>query len=301
MVRFKNILLIALFSLFIIQPSQAQSFLKKLSDRAMKKANSMGNNEEKDYKKEQKDKGAFDLQGLMKGLGMETTPVHIEDYYSFDHLIQMHIESYDSNGKKINEGDIITHFDPKSESMAYQAVSGDLSKEGQGMFIIDAKNKAIIILTEDKNEKAGIVYGMDGYFNSIGEAYEEDDSELADSPETYMANPNVTKTGRTKTIAGYKCEEFIYKNENGKSDIWITKDLKLNSRDFLSTLFKTSMLTNGMGWGYMMEATTVENSGEKSVMKVTRVDSNSNVKFSLNDYEITNLGSMHIPDEEPDK
>jgi hypothetical protein len=113
-----------------------------------------------------------------------------------------------------------------------------------------------------------------------------------------MANPNVTKTGRTKTIAGYKCEEFIYKDENGRSNIWITKDLKLNSKDFLSALFKTTTVSNGMGWGYIMEATTIENSGDKSVMKVTRVDSNSNVKFSLDEYEMTNLGSIRVPSEE---
>ncbi len=299
MVQLRNILFIAIFSLLIIQPAQAQSFLKKLSERAMKKANGDIHEKSEDKKKDKEESiGAFDMKGLMKGIGLETTPVPTEDTYNFDHLIQMHIESYDPNGNKISDGDFITHFDPRSESMAYQAISGDRTNQGQGIFIIDTKNKATIILSEENGQKSGIVYGLGGYFETLGEDIEEEDAELADTPEAYMANPNVTKTGRTKTIAGYKCEEYVYKDEDGTSHIWITKDLKLNSRDFLSALFKTSMLSNGMGWGYMMEATTTENTGEKSIMKVTRVDTNSNVKFSLNDYEITNLGSFEQPSEE---
>jgi len=46
----------------------------------------------------------------------------------------------------------------------------------------------------------------------------------------------------------------------------------------------------------MMEATTIDKeSGEKSVMQVTRVDSNSNTRFNLSDYQITNLGSFTMP------
>ena len=295
MQRLKNILIISIFSFFLVQPSQAQSFLKKLSDRAMKKANS----ETQNSKNNEHKKSGFNLQGLMKDMGIASTPVPIEDNYYFDHLIQMHMESYDRNGKKMSDGDFITHFDPKSKSMAYQVVSGDMAKQGKALFIIDTKNKATIMLSEENGEKKGIVYGMEGYFESIGEDIDqEEDIDMSETPEAYMANPNVTKTGRTKNIAGYKCEEYIYKDENGKSDIWITKDLKLNSRDFLSTLFKTSMASNGMGWGYVMEATSTDNSGEKSIMKVTRVDSNSNVSFSLDDYDITNLGTMTVPEED---
>jgi hypothetical protein len=54
-----------------------------------------------------------------------------------------------------------------------------------------------------------------------------------------------------------------------------------------------------MGWGYMMEGTTVNNkNGEKSSMTVTRVDKNSNRKISMSDYQITNLGSFAPPEEQ---
>jgi hypothetical protein len=178
--------------------------------------------------------------------------------------------------------------------MAYQVVSGDIGNPGQGMFIIDAENGATIILSEEKGEKTGIVYGMGAFFSSIGETYEEEN--LAETPEAYLANPNVKKTGRTKTIAGYKCEEYKFTDEETESEVWITQDLKMNTQDFFSTLFKTNLYARGVPWGYMMEATSLDKeSGDKSIMQVTRVDANSNKRFNMADYQITNLGSFTMP------
>ena len=289
MARLTNILLILILSLFLIQPAQGQSFLEKLSKKISKESTD---------NKEDKSEG-LDIGNLMKGLGLSTNPVPTADVYRFDHLIQMHLENYDKNGNMQDENEFITHFNPKTKSMAYEAISGEAANTGQGIFIIDAENEATIILTEDNGEKAGIVYGLGGYFESIGEDYEDEDFDMSETPETYLANPNVKKTGRTKTIAGYKCEEFVYNDEYSDSNVWITKDMKLNTKDFMSTLFKTSMASHGMGWGYMMEATTIDKeSGEKSVMQVTKVDNNSNMKFVMSDYEITNLGSFQPPAEE---
>ncbi len=293
MARLKNFLLIFIFSLFVLQPAQGQNFLEKLSKRVSKETNKKNDKENNDSSE------GLNLEGIMKGFGLTTNPVPTADVYEFDHLIQMHLESYDKNGNKSDENEFITHFNPKTKSMAYEALSGEAANSEQGIFIIDTENEATIILTEDDGEKAGIIYGMGGYFEPIGEAYDEEDIDMSETPETYLANPNVKKTGRTKTIAGYKCEEFIYDDEYSKSNVWITKDMKLNTKDFMSTLFKTSLASHGMGWGYMMETTTInKESGEKSVMVVTKVDNNSNVKFTMSDYEITNLGSFQPPAEE---
>ena len=98
----------------------------------------------------------------------------------------------------------------------------------------------------------------------------------------------------TKRRQKVRAEDFI--DEDSESEIWITKDLKMNTRDFFSTLFKTSLYSRGVPWGYMMEATTIDKkTGEKTFMQVTRVDEKSNLRFSLADYQITNLGSFTMP------
>jgi hypothetical protein len=321
-----NILLFAFLSVIYVQPVQGQRILRKLQEKVQESAekkveervdkkideaidkqldkieesmekekesgteSSEGSSDraERDRQREQR------MQNILKGIGMGGEPVPVADAYTFKQMIEMRVESFDKNGKKESEGDFITHLSPDSKSMAYQVVSGDMGNPGQGMFIIDAENGATIILNEEKGEKTGIVYGMGAFFSSIGETYEEEN--LAETPEAYLANPNVKKTGRTKTIAGYKCEEYKFNDEETESEVWITQDLKMNTQDFFSTLFKTNLYARGVPWGYMMEATTLnKESGDKSVMQVTRVDANSNKRFNLSEYQITNLGSFTMP------
>lgn len=310
----------------LVQPVSAQRLLKslkektqerieeKIEERANKKVDEKIDEGldkiEESLEKEKKEESSEDnpgtdrstreaqmqkrMSGILKGIGVSGESVPFEDFYKFDHLIQMHIESFDGSGKKTSDGEFITHLNPSSKSMAYQVVSGNMGNPGQGMFIIDAENGATIILSEEKGKKTGIVYGMGSFFQSIGETYSEE--ALEDSPEMYLANPNVKKTGKTKTIAGHKCEEYVYTDEDTESEIWITKDLKMNTQDFFSTLFKTSLYSHGIGWGYMMESTSKnKTTGEKSMMRVTKVDTNSNVSFNMGDYQVTNLGSFTIP------
>jgi hypothetical protein len=316
--------LFAFFAIAVAQPVNGQRLLKKMQEKVQEKveqkveeradkkvdeaideqldkieesleneadsvSGNIGSSSDRDRDREQR------MQNILKGIGVSGEPVPVADNYVFDHLIEMHVESFDKNGKKESEGEFITHLNPNSKSMAYQVVSGDMGNPGQGMFIIDAENGATVILSEENGEKTGIVYGMGAFFSSIGETYEEEEN-LAETPETYLANPNVKKTGRTKTIAGYKCEEYKFDDEETESEVWITQDLKMNTRDFFSTLFKTNLYARGVPWGYMMEATTLDKkTGEKSVMQVTRADANSNTRFNLSDYKITNLGSFTMP------
>lgn len=321
MKTYLRIALMVVFAVLLIQPANGQRILKKLrekvEERVEKKVEEKAEEKVDEAIDNQLDKleealedsakvnsPATDkerqqrMQNIMKGFGMSGEPVPVADNYQFNKLIQMHVESYDANGNKESEGEFITHLSPESKSMAYQMISGDMGDPGQGMFIIDAENDATIILSEEDGKKTGIVYGMGTFFQTMGETYEED-ADLDETPESYLANPNVKKTGRTKNIAGYKCEEYKYSDETSESNIWITKELKMNTRDFFSTLFKTSLYTHGIPWGYMMEVTTNEiETGEKSFMQVTKVDESSNQSFSLADYEITNLGSFNIPVDE---
>ena len=314
--------LITLLALFILQPAYGQRLLNKLKEKVEQKVeervdkkvdetidNQLDKVEESVDKSDSSkpadesstntgdDQSQQRMQRMLKGLGISGDPVPVEDSYTFKNLIQMHVESFDRNGKKESEGEFITHFDPQTSSMAYQVVSGNMGEPGQGLFIIDLKNQAVIILSEEDGNKSGLVYGMGSFFS--GEDMPADDLSLEETPESYLANPNVSKTGRTKTIAGYTCEEYKYKDEESESLMWITNDLKLNARDFFGTLFKTTLYAGGISWGYMMEVTTTDNStGEKSFMEVTRVDQNSDTKYSLSGYQLTNLGSIKIPDEQ---
>lgn len=274
---------------------------KKVDEALDSLEKNSGNAEEKE-RESREERNQQRMNRFLKRMGMSGEPVPIADNYAFEQLVAMHIESFDPSGKMTSSGDINLHFNPDQANLAYEVVSGDLGNSGQGMFIIDTQNSAIIMLSSENGEKTGIAYGMESFMQSMGESYDQAEKELSDSPETWLNNPNVTKTGRTRTIAGYRCEEYKYNDEQTESEIWVTRDLKLNSKDFMSTLFKTSLYSHGIGWGYIMAATSVEKStGEKSTMEVTRVDKNSHISFNMKDYAITNLGSITIPQTEEEK
>ena len=266
----KNVIrigLLVIFSFFISQGIAAQGLMKGIKNKAQEKieqrveqrANEKIDNEidkqldkaeeaifTEDEKNEsgmvsnRKNNNDERLMSMMKQMGVGGEPVPIEDSYTLDNLVQMHIESFDESGKKTSEGEFITHLGSNSKSMAYELISGDVAEPGMGFIIVDAVNKATIMLSEEDGKKTGLVYGLGTFFESVQDESLED-LDLSETPETYLANPNVSKTGRTKTIAGFKCEEYKYTDENSVSNYWITQDIKMNTKDFFSTLFKTSL------------------------------------------------------------
>jgi hypothetical protein len=313
--RISVTLLIFIFFCFTVS---GQGIMKGLKDKAMQKienkveerANEKVDQEidkqldkaedalfKNDNKSTTENKNEQRMTDLIRKMGVGGEPVPIEDSYTFNNLVQMHIESFDGSGKKTSDGEFITYLSSNSKSMAYEFISGDLADPGVGMIIVDAANKATIMLSEENSQKTGLVYGLGTFFESV-ESESMEDLDLSETPETFLANPNVEKTGRTKIIEGFKCEEYKYTDENSVSNFWITQDIKMNTKDFFSTLFKTSLYSHGMAWGYMMETTTVNRkNGEKSSMTVTRVDKNTNINFAMSDYQITNLGSFKAPEE----
>lgn len=237
------------------------------------------------------------MSRFMKGLGMSGEPVPIENTYTFDSKIQMHIESYRANGEKESDGDFITYVSPSKKNFAYEFISGDIGEKGKGLFIMDIQNKAMIILSDENGTKNGIVYGFDiSELNTADNYTYEDLNE--ESVENINLNPYLQKTGRTKTIEGYQCDEYKYDHpeEDMISTFWISKEVEFDTRDWISSVFKSATYSQGMPWGFIMESETInKNNNERSIMQVTDIDNNANKKFDLSSYQITNLGSMKIP------
>ena len=237
------------------------------------------------------------MSRFMKGMGMSGEPVPIENTYTFDSKIEMHIESYRANGEKESDGDFITYVSPSQKNFAYEFISGDIGEKGKGLFIMDIQNKAMIILSDENGTKNGIVYGFD--ISELNAADNKDYADLNEEPvENINLNPYLQKTGRTKTIEGYQCDEYKYDHpeEDMVSTFWIGKEVKFDTRDWISSVFKSATYSQGMPWGFIMESETInKNNKERSIMQVTNIDNNANKKFDLSSYQITNLGSMKIP------
>jgi hypothetical protein len=145
-----------------------------------------------------------------------------------------------------------------------------------------------IMLSEDKNEKNGVVTGLD-----LSQMVVPDS--LKNTGGNVQLNEKVKKTGKTKTILGYKCDEYVYEDEYDVSNVWITKDKTWKTGNLFGSVYKNPNLANGFPEGFVMEADTQHKAtGDRSVLKVTEINEKIKKDIDLTGYQMVNLGSLRI-------
>lgn len=139
-----------------------------------------------------------------------------------------------SNGK--TESNIIGFYSSEQASMMKPESSNTKHSEDISI-IFDNKNKTII--TIDEQEKSGMAMSLDGIGNimkQFGSMYQKEDAEQE------KPNYSITKTGKTKTILGYSCSEYLIisndKDENTESSVWVSKDTKIIHYNIMNALGK---------------------------------------------------------------
>lgn len=91
------------------------------------------------------------------------------------------------------------------------------------------------------------------------------------------------KTGRTKSILGYNCEEYKvdyeYTNEKGSASFWVSKDFPIQNKEILMLGMK---MNNPYFTGFVLEMNSTHN-GENWTMKIVDVE-DKNITINKNDY-----------------
>ena len=176
--------------------------------------------EQADQKAEQ---GKTTSRGGLGILGGKTDIKH-NDEYAFTGRIYMQMESYDKkdvlksdyfmyfNANTLNAGIEVKYIDPKEDEQAIPTV-----------FLFDNDNRCFMMLIETSDSKTGIISTI------------PNDSTLVPQGKTQKGEqakkPMITKTGNTRTIAGYRCDEYkiVEPDEDGYANVWMTKDVKLKA------------------------------------------------------------------------
>jgi len=150
--------------------------------------------------------------------------------------------------------------------------------------IIDDKNQAMIILIEE--QKIAQLLSM-SKIQEIAEVEKETESEMT-------AFNSLQKTGNTKKILGYDCEEFYSQNETNKLTFWVTQDLELFQKNMFFNISKSlggNTFENipETAKGFMMEM-HFENLStmETGIMTVTDIKKSEKV-ITMADYQLMNL------------
>jgi len=156
-----------------------------------------------------------------KLMGNKITLKYNEDY-SFSSRIYMVIETYDK--KDPTTMDFYMYYSATSPSAGVETKSVSTKDQGTtpvvAQIIMDGENKCSIMLTDINGMKMGMI-----------SAIPDSASQNANGKKGKSTPPpTFTKTGNTRVVAGYKCDEYTYvNNDDSKTTgkVWFTKDAKL--------------------------------------------------------------------------
>lgn len=161
-----------------------------------------------------------------------------------------------------------------------QSVRMELRNQDQS-FITDSKNGVIITL-DSKNKTALVMQAK-----TTEAAMKQQQAGKDEKPAA-----KVTKTGRTKTILGYTCEEVLIESDNRKTEVWNTRETGIDvGPAFDQTMQRTMDQFPDeafSGGGMLMEMTAYDTEGKPEIrMSVISLSKEPKV-VNVGAYKITN-------------
>ena len=151
------------------------------------------------------------LGGLLGGGG----EVKTNDAYTFDITADIMVENYTK--KKVETNKVIQSYGKDATC--------NVVEEAPGPLISDFVNNTTIMLNEET--KVAQVMSMDWLINM-----------MPDEPENEEIDVTVTKTGKTKTLNGYDCHEYLIQTEDSDVYGWYAPDVPFSYEDYLSGFSK---------------------------------------------------------------
>jgi hypothetical protein len=292
----KSIFLLLVLVMMLPSRSNAQTWLlRRAVDRKLEhKVDSAVDKSDRDEAKtkQQADKKQSDTASAQNKGGTKATgrglfgakiDIKYDDEYKFTGRIYMQLETYDK--KDVLKSDYYTYYNSNTlnagiEMLPVDAKQGD--KNVPTIFLYDNDNKCFMMLLENSGSKTGMISTLPS-----------DSAMAAQAKNQKGANPEkatITKTGNSRVIAGYKCDEYkiVDPDKDGYSNVWMTKDVKLKADK--KYWGKSGMPTyyNYPGFeGSMMLAMESFDKNNKTTMKMETKEINDKYSHSISTVGIT--------------
>ncbi len=212
--------------------------------------------------------------------------VDVQDSYTFDHNILMNIQTFDKKGNPGEPQKMTMYFSDETTHFGM-----NMEMEGANNFIVyDMETYEMISLIDNGGQKMGITMKLnpDKFVNN-------------DESDKDHSNISFEKTGRTKTISGYTCEEYKLNDPDGdpnsSTTFWMTNDIDANWIEMMSTIASTNkkmqkdfVLPEDYPKGSMIQIVNASNKNdEKTVTTVEKINKNSHEVINTSGYQMMSL------------
>ncbi len=276
----KSILSILIIGVSVISsPAEAQ-ILKKIQNAAAQGVENAATKKTR----ESTEKATNDaLDGMFGGGMMQPAPT--ESDYSFTGYMVIEVTSTDKKGKS-EEPVQMQYFLSSNTDFTGLAFKDPKKKNSTTTTIMDTKNQAMVILLDDEGKKSSMAMKLN--YDKIQGMVDEEAEKQIEQPDY-----KITKTGNTKTILGYTCEEYLVETEDGNGQYWVTKEpidgfslFSPQSNPMVSSKTVdryTSMFSNAPK-GSFMEMVFTDKDGTIADMKVIELEIDSPSNFQMSDY-----------------
>lgn len=243
----------------------------KLFKKEEKEEDNEAEVDEENHKEEKKSKHSGFFR-VYKG-GEAPMP---RDAYSFEYELEM-VNTIEEDGSEPQQLDMIILLNEEG-GPAYMASIPSLENKDL-LLIIDFDKQNMVTLSNG----TAMTIELDPEAMAEGGDAEEDDSDI-----------RFEKTGKSKRISGYLCEEYRVEDENGEGVLWVTEDLPFS----MNTLYFGDQNKNYMPnsadrvEGFPMEWDYYDRlNGNRSHMVVTRVEKKER-NIDMKDYRQMNLENI---------
>lgn len=271
-----KIILVLLFPLLAIQTMAQQQAIEEAIHK-------------KEYEKYGKP-GEDKLNQFLSGNLMNVTPLA---EYSFPVSVTQHIVTY-NNGKVKSETDMKYYINSETKTFALDGSSMEGSKkktDTKMISVYDNTNSAMLLF--NLTEKS--LFAMN--LNAFRSRESIEASKNAGTKTPASDGMNCGKTGKTKTIMGYSCYEYVCRKEGAKSHtaMWINSDVKMGDVPFMAGRAPSYYGKNYGIEGSVLGIDTYNDNDELTAsMTVTAINQHEDLKLVTADFKRQQMAAANF-------
>ena len=280
----------------VVERAAAKTVDKEVESAVQKKADNIADSINKNNSSNQNQgqgnqrQGGVNLGKFFSG----KVDIKYSEEYDFTSRLWMQTESYEK--KDVVKVDLYMYSNSSRPVVAMETKA--LSDEKGNTtpvtseWVMDGENKCFLLLTDSNGTKMGIISSFNEEkttqtqpdAKTVNQPNEKPSYQPKENPSQRITPTGFTKTGNTRMIAGYRCEEYSYTDPDNKTTgkLWFTKDanLKIDKRGWQRTGLGAYYSYAGFGEGIILATEAYDENG-KLTMKSETKEINSNYPHSI--------------------